>query len=181
MKLINTVRNILKEFINENIDFLLDKESQEYWGIIDDYGDINSDKVHSDTLKYCKDAIDLFKEHVDIYDTIKIVFNDNIGKGNLGMFRSQTGISEPIILLSEKNMMNASVEYDVPLWVVVETTILHELGHAICELEYEMFGYEYLEYGNEEEWVEEFAYQLHTFNRIPQDLKELILAIKKLS
>jgi len=51
------------------------------------------------------------------------------------------------------------------LWVAVETTIYHELGHAICELEYDTFGYKYLEYSDEEEWVESFAYNLHNYSR----------------
>lgn len=159
---------------NENIDFILDKESDEYGYIEDDYGIKDINKVHTDIVNFSKDSIMKFKNKVSLFDNIKIVFVKNIRGGALGRFRSGTSSSTPIILLSEKDILKGSKKYDVPLWVAVETTIFHELGHAICELEYDVYGYEYLEYVDEEEWVENFAYELHNYNDIPVDLEEFI-------
>jgi hypothetical protein len=168
-----------KDFIKENIDFLLDKESDEYNHISDDYGIKDINKVHSDIVKFSKEAIDIFKDKIDLFDDIKIVFVNNIGGGVLGRFRSGTSSSTPIVLLSEKDIIKGSKKYNIPLWVAVETTIFHELGHAICELEYDVFGCEYLEYDDEEEWVENFAYELHNYGDIPEDLLNFINKYKK--
>ncbi len=165
--------------LSENIEFLLDKEGDEYNHIQSDYGIKDINKIHSDIVEYCTDSIDKFKSHVDLFDDIKIIFVKNIGGGALGRFRSGTSSSTPVILMSEKNIVKASKKYDIPLWVAVETTIFHELGHAICELEYDVFGYEYLEYGDEEEWVENFAYELHNYDSIPDDLETFISEYKK--
>lgn len=173
------IRQKLKELLRENIEFLLDKESDEYSHLKNDYGIKDINKVHSDIVKYSKEALETFKDKVDLFDDIKIVFVNRIGDGALGRFRSGTSSSTPIILMSEKDILKGSNKYDVPLWVAVETTIFHELGHAICELEYDVFGYEYLEYGDEEEWVENFAYELHNYNDIPQDLENFIQAYKE--
>jgi hypothetical protein len=76
-------------------------------------------------------------------------------------------------------MLKASKNYDVPLWVTVETTIFHELGHAICELERDILDANYFKYSDEEEWVENLAYQLHYNFDILIDLKKLIREYKK--
>ena len=172
------IRTRIQDFLNENIEFILDKQSEEYDHIFNDYGIEDVSKVHSDIIKFSKEAIDKFKGKVDIFKDIRIIFVSDI-EDALGMFRSGTSTSTPIILLSEKNILSGSKEYDVPLWVAVETTIFHELGHAICELEYNVFGYGYLEYGDEEKWVEDFAYGLHHYDEIPADLENFIREYKK--
>lgn len=173
------IKKNVREFLNENIEFLLDKESDEYNHISNNYGIKNIDKVHSDIVKFSKEAIDTFKDKIGLFDNIKIVFVNNIGDGALGRFKSGTSSSTPIVLLSEKDILKGSKKYDVPLWVAVETTIFHELGHAICELEYDIFEHKYLEYDDEEEWVENFAYELHNYGDIPNDLENFIIEYKK--
>ena len=173
------IKTTIREFLNVNVEFFLDKESDEYNHITNDYGIKDINKIHSDIVKFSKEAIETFKNKIDLFNDIRIVFVNNIGEGALGRFRSGTSSSTPIVLLSEKDILKGSKKYNVPLWVAVETTILHELGHAICELEYDVFGYEYLEYGDEEEWVENFAYELHNYGDIPQDLETFIQEYKK--
>jgi len=97
----------------------------------------------------------------------------------LGMFKSGTSLSTPVIILSEKGILESSKDENIPLWAIVETTLFHELGHAICELERIIYGYKYLEYVIEEKWVEDFAYELHLFHLIPQDLKIFIQKLKQ--
>jgi hypothetical protein len=173
------IKTTIQDFLNEDIEFLLNKESDDYNHIINDYGVKDITKVHSDIVKFSMEAIETFKNKIDLFKDIRIIFVNNIGEGALGRFRSGTSSSIPIVILSEKDILEGSKEYNVPLWVAVETTIFHELGHAICELEYDLFGYEYLEYGDEEEWVENFAYELHNYGDIPQDLETFIKEYKQ--
>lgn len=121
----------------------------------------------------------LFKSEVQIWDDIKVVYVDKIGGGALGRFKSGTSSSMPIIMLSEKNIINACKKYNVDLDTAIKTTLYHELGHAICELEYDLYGYQYLEYGNEEDWAENFAYNLFEYDSIPEDLVTFISVLKK--
>lgn len=160
-----------KDFFKRRNFFDYDKNNEEFIGIDDEYGIVDINTVNPEVVRLTQESLEKFLKKVNIWKTIKIVFVREMEDDTLARFRSETSSSTPIIMLSEKNLVEGSEEYDVPLWVVVETTIFHELGHAICELEYDMFGYEYLEYGIEEEWVEDFAYQLHTSGTIPDDLK----------
>ncbi len=165
-----------KEFFAKKKYFDLSPSNEEYLAIEDDYGIKDVSEVNPDIVQYVQEALETFQKKVKLWDDIKVVFiktDDDL----LGRFRSETSSSTPIIMLSDDNMVSGAEEYDVELWVVAETTIFHELGHAICELERDMFGYMYLEYGDEEEWVEDFAYDLHENGRIPDDLK---LFIKKI-
>jgi hypothetical protein len=163
-------------FIKKNF-FDYDKSNEEFIGIDDEYGIKNISEVNPEVVKFTEQSLYKFLKKVKIWNTIKIVFVKDEEDGTLARFRSETSSSIPIIMLFENNMIEGSEEYDVPLWVTVETTIFHELGHAICELEYDMFGYEYLEYGDEEEWVEDFAYELHEHGTIPHDLKTFMKKI----
>ena len=168
------------QFINENVEFLLDKESEEYQDLFNDYPIVDYTKVDSSLKESASESLDRFKNRIDLWKDIKIVFAKKLGGDLLGRFRSGTSTSTPIILLSIKEILSASKKYNIPIWVTVETTVFHELGHCICELERDIFGYKYLEYGDEEEWVEEFAYQLHEYDQIPNDLETFIEKYKKL-
>ena len=163
----------------ENIEFVLDKESEENDAIENDYGIKDIGAIHQDIIKFSKEALKTFKEKVPIWKDIKIIFVNKIGGGALGRFRSGTSSTTPIILMSEKDILKGSKKYNVPLWVAVETTIFHELGHAVCELERDVFGYEFLEYGIEEDWVEDLAYQMHEYGDIPHDLMVFIQEYQK--
>lgn len=167
MKLLNLI---------ENIEFILDKESEEYQGLNDDYKIIDYSKIEQTFKDLVLTSLNKFKERVNLWKDIKIVFVNK--KDFLGMFRSETSTSIPIILLSYKELIKSAKQYKVPLWVAIETTIFHELGHAICELERIEYGYKYLDYSDEEDWVENFAYELHEYDSIPQDLEEYLKARK---
>jgi hypothetical protein len=151
--------------------FDYDRNNEEFIGIDEDYSIRDIKDVDEDVIKYTTESLEKFLKKVKIWKTVKVIFVENMEDDTLARFRSETSSSTPILMLSERNMVDGSEEYGVPLWVAVETTIFHELGHAICELERDMFGYMYLEYGDEEEWVEDFAYELHEHDRIPDDLK----------
>jgi len=74
--------------------------------------------------------------------------------GKLGRYSNGT-VSEPVIVLDTEAIRGACEKYDLPVELGVETTIAHELAHAIQEAE----GLE-----DDEEQAEEFARQWH-YNR----------------
>lgn len=172
------MKNLIRKILRESIEYLLDKESEEHSFISDDYGMKDTSQIKKDIIEQVRESLDKFKSLVPIWNDIRIAFVENVHGDFLGRFRSGTSSSVPVILLSPDDLVDASEEYNVPLWVAVETTLFHELGHAICELERDVYGYEYLEYGDEEEWVEDFAYELHEWNDIPDDLKNFIKVYK---
>ena len=72
------IESTIKEHLNENIEFLLDKESDEYSDIDNDYGIKDINNVHSDIAKISKEAIKRFKSEVKLFNDIRIVFVNNI-------------------------------------------------------------------------------------------------------
>ena len=68
--------------------------------------------------------------------------------------------------------------------MVIRTTIFHELGHAIVDLDNQMEFKEgesilNFEDGEEEDYVEEFAHDLQEFGSVPEDILELIKLYKE--
>ena len=59
------IKTTIREFLNENVEFLLDKESDEYNHITNDYGIKDISKIDSDIVKFSKEAIETFKNKVD--------------------------------------------------------------------------------------------------------------------
>lgn len=160
------------------IEFLLTPDSEDYHSIGESYG-IYDQNIEKDVILSCKNAIRKIKEKFDLFKVIKIVFVNNIGNRFLGRYRSQT-CSEPIVMLSIKNLKASAIELDLTLSLVIETTIYHAIGIAICELEREMdLGDQFLEISNEDEWAENFAYTLYYYDEISEDLKRFIDEVNK--
>ncbi|MDT8337191.1 MAG: hypothetical protein RQ856_05110 [Candidatus Izemoplasmatales bacterium] len=118
------------------------------------------------------DAIEEFKNKVPIFDTIHVQFVkkfDRDRKDIIGMYSHQSVLKTPIIFLSIKNIYNAMKEYDTSLDITIRTTIFHELGHAIVDVDnsFEFIKNEnILQFNNEEKYVEDFAFELEMFGRI---------------
>ena len=86
-------------YLQENI------ETEEYDSIKNDYG--IKKNVSADFIDLSNKSIKQFKEDIDLFDEIEIIFVQNIS-GLLGKFRSGTASSTPIILLSDINILKAS-------------------------------------------------------------------------
>lgn len=150
-------------YIKENIQSELDSIAADY-GIKD---------VSPEFIEYSEGAKKEFMEAIDIFDDIKIVFVKRMNKNLLGKFRSGTATSTPIILMSEDNILQSLKKYKVSIETAVTTTIYHELGHAICELDNEVYD-KFLNYDDEEDWVEDFAHEFYQYGTIPTDLEEFV-------
>ena len=75
----------------------------------------------------------------------------------LGYYQVNSVFNKPIIKLNVPTLAMAGIEYNLPLYDIVLSTILHELGHAIQELKHKNF--------NEIE-AEDFAYNYCRLGKI---------------
>ena len=99
---------------------------------------------------------------LNIFDDFKILFES--GKYQiLGLYICGSYSWKPTFCLCLDNIDRYANEYDVNYETVMETTILHELAHAIQE-------YQGLE--SDEEEAEEFAYNYFTYGRISKFWKK---------
>ena len=127
----------------------------------------------SDVIKeIVSDAIEEFKHNVPIFDKIHVQLVKDFKRKEpdiIGMYSHQSVLRIPIIFLGVKAIYDAVEEYDTDLDTTIRSTIFHELGHAIVEVD-NMFvfveGENILTVGNEEEYVEDFAYELEMFGRV---------------
>jgi len=165
---------IMKHNLIENIEFDLDKASEMYQALKSDYGIKDFLKVNQIIKDSAKYAIQKFKKNIPIWNEIKIVFVLRIGSGMLGRFRTGTSSGIPIIIMSESAILKAAEKYNVPLSLAVETTIYHELGHALCEVDFEQYENAHLKVDDEEEWVEEFSRNFYEWDEVPEDLERLV-------
>ena len=102
--------NKVRYFITEDIEFVLNKQNKKFDSLEDDYGIKDVSNIRQDIIKFSKTALKTFRDKVPIWDNIKIIFVNNIQGGYLGMFRSGTSSSVPIVLMSEKNILAGAKE-----------------------------------------------------------------------
>jgi len=121
------------------------------------------------------DAIEEFKEKIPIFETIHVQLVKEFNKdreGIIGMYSHGSVMRTPIIFLGIKNIYEAIKDYDTSLEVTIRTTIFHELGHAMVDVDNHFEfkkGENVLQFGNEEEYVEDFAFELEMFGRVSDD------------
>lgn len=120
-----------------------------------DYDVVKADKeIQQVTQEIIKDLSSNLLPKLNI-PNIEIHFVENINR--LGKYISGTS-SKPIIVLSMKNIKNGIEKYNADMRTAIETTIIHELGHAIQEK---------LKLKSSEEQAEELAYQWYYNKQIP--------------
>lgn len=89
----------------------------------------------------------------------------NCGKDTLGMYINGSYVWKPIILIDLDNTIKNGNEFNVGYDVVIETTILHELAHAIQDI----LGVDF-----DELQAENFAVNYHYYGEV-LDLREKVL------
>lgn len=123
--------------------------------------------------KIVDNTINEFKNKLPIFDSIHVQLIKNFKNDNdgiLGMYSHQSVLRTPIIFLGIKNIYDVLKEdYNVSLETTIRTTIFHELGHAIVDVD-NLFVYiedqNILNFDDEEEYVEDFAFNLEMFGKI---------------
>lgn len=91
-----------------------------------------------------------------VFKTFKVEPVVDLNPGTLAEYISGT-YSAPVIAIDLGNIDIACEEYNSQCGVAIETTIVHELGHALQEAKGKPF---------DEDEAEEFAYQWHYFREI---------------
>lgn len=128
---------------------------------------------------YIQDALNLFNAHFDVFERI-VVLPSKLPNGNLGMLvGGAMQFDIPIILLDYDNMNKASYIFS-SMSDCTQTTILHELGHALQLLEYTYCdeNNSILDIQNSDDWAEDFANNLFYLDNINEDVFKLIEFVK---
>ena len=94
--------------------------------------------------------------------SIEVHFVKNINR--LGKYIDGT-YSKPVVVLDIKNIQKAMKQYNVDIKIAIETTITHELGHAMQEK---------LGIPSNEKQAEELAHQWYHNKEIPDWINKII-------
>ena len=123
-----------------------------------DYELAEEGDVPSNVIALTQSIVDRLKKELlpklDEFSTFDVHWSANDTLGKLGIYIDGTS-SAPVIVLDYGSIFKACTDYNAPLETAIETTILHELGHAIeeaRELETdedraEQFARHYYDYG----------------------------------
>jgi hypothetical protein len=142
------MKNLIKKLLKENL------EEKNYQRII-------------------KDAINFFKSKIKIFDKINVELVDRTEE-TVGEYEHDsvfTGI--PTIYINKVVLNSLSGE---DLVFAIRTTIFHELGHALCNIDNTYIFVKddnILHYEDEEDFVENFAVELNDRGIVPEEILKL--------
>jgi hypothetical protein len=137
-----------------------------------------------------EDAVITFKSKVPIFDKIHIQlvkdFHSDRKTANredgIGLYVHESCLRVPIILIGLEEIYEAVKHYDTPLEVAIKSTIYHELGHAMVDLDEQIEFVKdenILQFEDEEEYVEDFAFNFEMFGRVPEEIDRLVQVYKE--
>ena len=120
---------------------------------------------------YANSAISDFLQITPFWNTIKVICVKSLKrKSIIGLFRVGTSTSIPIILIDQNCLLKNSKKYKVSIETTTKTTVWHEIGHAVVELDKEL-NYNQLNFEDEEEFVENLAYEMFKYGNVTQDIE----------
>jgi hypothetical protein len=149
-----------------------------------EYYDRIDDSTDNKILEQAKNnALEKFKKAIPIFENIHIVWSDEHGRNNeaLALYVHSSSLnSNPLIILFESafnsfldDFKDDEYEYEQEAYHAIETTIYHELGHAMCDIDnYFIFkeNYNVLDYEDEEVFVETFARDFYSNGKVSDDI-----------
>lgn len=149
------------------------------------YRDAYPKAKNSDFQKSLDNHINIFKSKIDMFDSITVYWADS-KRNNMDAiaeyYHSSSLNSCPVILLYEDTISN-ELKYDdiTDIDHIIGTTIFHELGHAIVDIDNcYIFGTEnILSFEDEEEYVENFCREFYDSKEISSDIIKLCNKFKK--
>ena len=144
------IKTTLKEYLNENVGDSKLKEIEEI-------------------VEYAKTK---FMSRIEIFKNIN--FEWLRGDEFVGEYKYNSSLDgEPTIYLYKDYILSLT---DEEVEFAVNTTIFHELGHAMTNIDnYYIFKEDdnILHYEDEEKYVEDFAFDFEMFSKVPDDILEL--------
>jgi hypothetical protein len=144
------IKTTIREFLNENIE--------------------------SSKTKYVENIVEgaknVFMSKIKIFN--KINFEWLNGNDFVGEYEYNSSLDgEPTIYLYKDYILSLPED---EMEFAVKTTIFHELGHAMTNIDnYYIFkpNENILQYEDEEEYVEDFAFNFEMFGKVPNEILEL--------
>lgn len=178
----------IRKYITEI--YTLDDLSDNYDEDIDNLDDFyyKGNEVDEQTLKNniqveLKDAIQIFENKLNIFDSIHIRIVHGNNDDVLGMFVHESAIKLKPYITINYDAVELAIEEGYDIHTVIHTTLFHELGHAMVEVDNFFKFYpdkNIFAFSNEEEFVEDFAFNLFNFSRIAPEFKELEKQVKRI-
>jgi hypothetical protein len=148
---------------NESLDEEIDEISYKY-GI-----ELN---INIDIKNYIQSAIDEFLSITPFWDNVEVVYVKSLRNKNIvGLYRSSTATSTPVVMIDQKVLLTNSKLYNVSVETTAKTTIWHEIGHAIVELDRDL-ELNKLHFNNEEDFVEDISYEMFKYGAVPSEIEE---------
>lgn len=127
--------------------------------------------------KLIESAKKRFMDNIGIFDDIE--FEWLSGGEYVGEYEYDSSLEgNPKIYLYKDFILSLPKE---EVEFAINTTIYHELGHAMTNIDNHFIfreGENILQYEDEEEWVEDFAFNFEMFGKIPDEVKELTYLFK---
>jgi hypothetical protein len=135
-----------------------------------------NESVESSKTKYVENVVEeaknKFMSKIKIFN--KINFEWLNGNDFVGEYEYNSSLNgEPTIYLYKEYILSLP---DDEIEFAVKTTIFHELGHAMTNIDnYYVFKPDenILQYEDEEEYVEDFAFNFEMFDKVPNEVLEL--------
>ncbi len=130
-----------------------------------------NENVSTDIETLAMQAIKDFKETIDIFSDIKLEYRSG---ENIGEYEYDSTICDVPLIYIYKETIESLPKDEIEF--AVRTTIFHELCHAMVNIDEHYVFVEnenILNFEDEEEFCEDFAFNLEMFNRIPDEIKTL--------
>jgi hypothetical protein len=175
------------------MNFLKSRKKKEYIEVSDlgsrieiarDYYNAYPSAKNNELQKSLDNHIKVFESKIDIFDTITVLWADSKG-GNRSnaiaeYFHSSSLNSCPVFILYEDTIQK-ELEFDDDIDHIIGTTIFHELGHAMVDIDNcYIFGVNnILKFDDEEEYVEEFCRNFYDNRVAPTEMLKLSNKFKK--
>tara|TARA_R110000772_G_C13280296_1_gene437049 strand:+ start:787 stop:1374 length:588 start_codon:yes stop_codon:yes gene_type:complete len=181
------------------MDFLRHRKKKEYVEVSDlgsrienltDYYDAYPKAKNNELQKSLDQNIKLFESKLNIFDEITVYWvGTKQGKRSDAIaeyFHSSSLNSTPVFILYEDTLQKElehekEMGYDMEIDRTIGTTIFHELGHAIVDIDncYIFGNNNILNFEDEEDYVEEFCRDFYDRKIVPQEMIKLSKKFKK--
>ena len=188
-----SLKRILKELAKK--DILDDFEKQRISNYDEFYRhgyDVDEDHIEhidKDLKKQIKEsiksAIKIVESKLNIFKkiTVRLISDPSENENVLARYVHESAVDLlPYIILYYDTIINSYDEgYDID--TIVHTTIFHELGHAMVDIDNAYIFIEdenIFDFNDEEKFVEDFAFNLYMFKRVDPIFKRFEKEIKKI-
>lgn len=188
--LINENNEHYNELVGEYIDIVSIEDRiadvKSYYGL---YEKANNDKLQTVLERDIKE----FESKLDIFEKITIMWSHAKKNGRHNAiaeyFHSTSLNSYPLIVLYEDSIedeLQGFEDYNLDIEIdhIIGTTLFHELGHAIVDIDnFYIFGGgdNILNFEDEEDYVENFGRDFFSYKKVPDEFKKLAIEFKKKS